>query len=109
MSNTVEIITTQQVAVTEVQQGVIEVTAPTKPAVVGVVTAGPQGPVRIGKVLLDADTPGTIYAGTAPLGTAEDAEAWTITRSTFSGAGIRTSRGTASGVSWTDRTSHTYS
>ena len=58
--------------------------------------------------LIDAETAGVIYVGTAPAGTAQTAASWTITRSTFSAAGIRTSRGTASGVSWTDRTSHTY-
>jgi hypothetical protein len=43
MSNTVEIIGTQQVLVAETAVNVIELTAPSQPAVVEVATAGPQG------------------------------------------------------------------
>jgi hypothetical protein len=43
MSNTVEIIGTQQVLVTETAVNVIELTVPAQAAVVEVVTAGPQG------------------------------------------------------------------
>lgn len=43
MSNTVEVIGTQQVLVTETAVNVIELTAPSQPAVVEVATAGPQG------------------------------------------------------------------
>ena len=109
MTNAVEVATTQQVVITEVRQGLVEVAVPSSPRVVEVVTAGPQAGVRIGRVLTDATTSGTLYVGTAPLGSAESAAVWTITRSTFSAAGIRTSRGTATGATWTGRTSHTYS
>lgn len=44
MSNTVEVIGTQQVLVTETAVNVIELTAPSQPAVVEVATVGPQGP-----------------------------------------------------------------
>lgn len=43
MSNTVEVTGTQQVLVTETAVNVIELTAPSQPAVVEVATAGPQG------------------------------------------------------------------
>jgi hypothetical protein len=89
---------TQQVVVQEVATNVIEV-----------ITPGPQGPVRVGRVLTDATTAGTIYVGTAAGGTAESAAAWTITRSLFSAAGVRTSKGQAVNVTWTGRASHTYS
>ena len=88
---------TQQVVVQEVATNVIEVLTP-----------GPQGPIRVGRVLTDAATAGTIYVGTAPGGTAESTATWTITRSLFSAAGVRTSKGTATGVTWTGRSSHTY-
>ena len=61
------------------------------------------------ETLVDAGTAGVIYVGTAQHGTAQGSAAWTITRSVFNTAGIRTSRGTATGVSWTGRASHTYS
>lgn len=44
MSNSVEIISTQQVLVTQISEQVVEVTAPSAPATVEVITAGPQGP-----------------------------------------------------------------
>lgn len=99
---------TQQVVVQEVATNVIEVLTPAAPAVVEVVTDGPQGPIRVGRVLTDATTAGTIYVGTAAGGTAESAAAWTITRSLYSAAGVRTSKGTATAVTWTGRSSHTY-
>ena len=61
------------------------------------------------QTLVDASTAGVIYTGTAPTGTAQSANGWTITRSTFNTAGIRTARGQATGVSWTGRASHSYS
>lgn len=64
---------------------------------------------RARKVLIDGTTVGIIYVGTSPLGSAESASVWTITRSQFSAAGIRTSKGTASGVTWTGRATHSYS
>jgi hypothetical protein len=59
-------------------------------------------------VRVDASTVGTIMIGKAPHGSAESAPVWAITRSTYSPAGIRTSKGTATAVTWTGRTSHTY-
>lgn len=44
MSNTVEIISTGQVLVTEISQQAIELQTPGTPLTVEVVTAGPQGP-----------------------------------------------------------------
>lgn len=44
MSNSVEVIGTQQVVITEVATNVVEVMVPAAPAVVQVTTAGPQGP-----------------------------------------------------------------
>jgi hypothetical protein len=64
---------------------------------------------RAQKVLIDALTLGIIYVGTAALGASTSAAVWTITRSQFSPAGIRTGKGTATAVTWTGRASHTYS
>lgn len=44
MANTVEVVSTGQVLVTQVTEQAIEVQAPGSPLVVEVVTAGPQGP-----------------------------------------------------------------
>jgi hypothetical protein len=99
---------TQQIVVQEVASNVIEVLTPAAPAVVQVIAEGPQGPVRVGRVLTDATTAGTIYVGTAAGGTAESAAAWAITRSLFSAAGIRIGKGTATNVTWTGRAGHTY-
>ena len=60
------------------------------------------------ETLIDASTAGAIYVGTAPAGTAEGDAAWTIIRSLFSAAGIRTGKGTSTNVTWTGRASHTY-
>ena len=59
-------------------------------------------------VRIDSSTLGVLYVGKASAGTSEATSAWTIIRSTFSTAGVRLSKGTATGVSWSDRTSHTY-
>jgi len=62
-----------------------------------------------GVSLVDAiSTANTIYVGIAAKGAAQSSAVWTITRSVFSAAGIRTSKGTATGVTWTGRTTHTY-
>jgi hypothetical protein len=66
----------------------------------------PERPVN--EVRIDTSTAGVIYVGQAFYGKEETDAAWTITRSTYSPAGIRTSKGTATGVTWTDRTTHTY-
>lgn len=65
-----------------------------------------QGP-NLARV--DASTSGSIYAGSAAFGTAESSPAWTIVKTTFNAAGIRTSRGTATNVAWSSRASATYS
>lgn len=57
---------------------------------------------------IDTSTAGTIYVGRAPNGASEGASMWEIVRTTYSAAGIRLTRGTATGVTWTGRTSHTY-
>ena len=59
--------------------------------------------------LIDAGTAGVIFVGTAAVGTAQTDASWTITRSQFNAAGTRTSRGRATGVTWTGRASHPYS
>lgn len=71
--------------------------------------AGPQGPIRVGEVLIDATLTGTIYVGTAPLDSLETDPVWYITRTIYDSSGVRISKGTASNVNWTDRTSHIYS
>lgn len=43
MSNTIEVVGSQQVVITEVATNVVEVSVPAAPAVVEVATAGPQG------------------------------------------------------------------
>ena len=112
MANTVHIASTGQILVTEVAEQVIEVQAPAMPATVEVITVGPQGVQglsAIGSVLVDATTTAnTIYVGIAAKGATQSSAVWTITRSVFSAAGIRTSKGTATGVTWTGRTTHTY-
>jgi hypothetical protein len=69
---------------------------------------GPQGPIRVGEVLIDATTEGTIYVGTAPLGSTPSENVWDITRTIYDSSGVRISKGTATGVNWTDRASHIY-
>lgn len=58
---------------------------------------------------IDAATSGTVYIGLATSGSSESAAAWSITRCTYSFAGIRTSKLRATGVAWTNRTSVSYS
>jgi hypothetical protein len=105
----VQVATTRQVIITETAEQVVEVLVPQAPAVVNVITEGPQGPAAgASEVRVDAATAGTIYVGIAVNGTAESATAWTITRSTYSAAGLRTSKLTATAVTWTGRVSHSY-
>lgn len=118
MSNTVEIIGTQQVLVTETAVNVIELTAPAQASVVEVSTAGPAGPpgangaagadAPVKTVKIDTATSGTIYVGKALQGSAESSAVWTVKRSLFNAAGVRTSTGSAVNVTWTGRTGHTY-
>lgn len=59
MSNSVELVSTGQVVVTEVTEQVIEVQTPAAPVTVEVVTAGPQGPAGVSAFLSgmeDVDT-----------------------------------------------------
>jgi hypothetical protein len=98
MSNQVEVAITHSPQVTvEIQQDSTTVEAN---------ASMPQQPVAA--VLIDAATAGAIYVGLASYGTTESAAAWTITRSLYSAAGVRTSKGTATAVTWTGRSSHTY-
>jgi hypothetical protein len=111
MSSQVEITVApaSQVSV-ELQQGAtpsVVLNAPSVPTVVEVTAPALQSPVAV--VRVDASTAGTVYVGRATYGAAESAALWTITRSLFSPAGIRTSKGTASDVTWTGRATHTYS
>lgn len=74
--------------------------------------AGPRGPAGadapLKTVKVDASTAGTQYVGKALLGTAESAALWRIVKSTFSSAGVLLTSGTATNVTWTGRTGHTY-
>ena len=88
---------------------VVKVTVPGGPAVVRVATPGPPGALRIGAVRVDASTPGVVYVGAAGFGASETAPVWTITRSLFNAAGVRTSKGQATAVAWADRETVTYS
>ena len=81
------------------------VAGPTGP--VGV--TGATGPSGIGSVLVDATTASTIYVGIAPNNASQSSAVWTITKTVFNSAGIRTSKLQAVGVTWTGRTGHTYS
>jgi len=110
MSNQVEITIAppSQVSV-EVQSGAtpsLVLNAPSVPTVVEINAPTLQQPVAA--VRVDAATAGAVYVGRASYGAAEGSPVWTITRSTYSPAGIRTSKGTATAVTWTGRTSHTY-
>jgi hypothetical protein len=51
MSNSIELVSTGQVVVTEVTEQVIEVQTPAAPVTVEVVTAGPQGPAGVSAFL----------------------------------------------------------
>lgn len=115
--------TTPQVLVTQSAQAtvqvspanpaVVEILAPAVPVAVEVGVPGPQGPIgpvrQPDKVRIDTSTAGIIYAGRAVNGSAESSAAWTVTRSTYSPAGVRQTKGTATGVTWTGRSGHTYS
>jgi hypothetical protein len=59
-------------------------------------------------VKVDTSTAGTQYVGKALSGTAESAALWRIVKSTFSSAGVLLTSGTATNVTWTGRTGHTY-
>ena len=107
---TAEVLSTQQVVITETAINVLEVTASAAPAVVQVVTDGPQGAASLAaEVRIDAATAGTVYVGKAANGAAEASAIWTITRSTYNAAGVRTAKGTATNVTWTGRAGHSYS
>jgi len=67
----------------------------------------PDRPVT--EVRIDTSTAGVIYVGQAIHGAAEGSPVWTITRSTYSAAGLRTSKLQAVAVTWTGRVSHSYS
>jgi len=85
----------------------VDIEASSTPTVVEVNSPLLQQPVAA--IRVDAGTSGVIYVGSASYGTAESAAVWTITRSTYSAAGLRTSKLTAVAVTWTGRASHTYS
>jgi hypothetical protein len=76
-------------------------------------STGPQGPpgssAAAQSVLIDTTTLGTIYVGRAASGSSEGESVWTIVRTIYSTAGIRTSKGTSVNVAWTGRASATYS
>jgi hypothetical protein len=61
------------------------------------------------EVRIDTTIANTLYIGKALMDSAEASAVWTIRKSTFNSAGVRTSIGTAVNVSWTGRTGHVYS
>lgn len=60
------------------------------------------------EVRIDTSIVNTLYIGKALQDSSESSAVWTIRKSTFDTAGIRTSVGTAINVTWTGRTGHTY-
>lgn len=66
----------------------------------------PNRPVS--EIRIDTSTAGVIYVGEAIYEAAESSPVWTITRSIYNAAGVRTSKGTAVNVTWTGRAGHTY-
>jgi hypothetical protein len=102
-----EVFITQQVVIQETAIGVVEVITPTAAAVVEVITAGPQGSSAAKERRHDW-TGSYDYLGTAPEGTAESAAAWHIVRLTVNTAGAVTANQSATAVTWTGRTSHSY-
>jgi hypothetical protein len=72
----------------------------------GTVAAGNDS--RFITVRVDAATAGTIYKGQAGTGSSDSAAVWTIVKTTYSAAGVRLTKGTATNVTWTGRASHTY-
>jgi hypothetical protein len=110
MSNQVEIVTPEAVQVSiELQEGPtpeLILNAPTIPVVVELNAPLLQQPTAA--IRVDASTAGTVYVGRASYGTPESSESWSITRTTYSAAGVRTSRTTATAVTWTGRVSYTY-
>lgn len=67
-------------------------------------------PDDLNTALVDTTTtPSTIYVGKAPQGTSPSAALWTIIRSTYNAAGVRTAKGTAANATWTGRAGHSYS
>lgn len=68
----------------------------------------PERAREVKEVRVDTDTQGVIYVGRGVYGLAESSVGWTITRTTYNIAGVRQSKGTATGVTWTGRAGHTY-
>lgn len=98
----IEILEAPRVAVEVIEEAGVKV--------VEVIHPGPQGPALLPAITrVDTNTPGIVYVGRAPYGTSETAPTWTITRSLFSAAGVRVSKGQAVAVAWTDRETATYS
>ena len=62
-----------------------------------------------GRFKVDAKgTPNTIYVGTAPAGTSENAAGWTVKRFTFTAQGVALTKAIAAGI-YADRASLIYS
>lgn len=66
----------------------------------------PNRPVS--SVRVDTTANGVIYVGEAIYEADEASPIWAITRTTYNAAGVRTSKGTATAVTWTGRAGHTY-
>jgi hypothetical protein len=109
----VEIIEAPPVSVEIVETGgvqVVEIERPSQVEVVEIIHPGPQGPAaESAAIRVDAATAGIIYVGQAPHDSAESSPTWTVVRSLFDAAGVRTSKGQAVNVTWSGRATHNYS
>lgn len=87
---------------------VVEVDRPSVPDVVEVIHPGPQGPSAARSRRHEWANPYS-YCGTAPLGAADAATAWTVTRLQINAAGAVVATGMATAIAWTARASAVYS
>lgn len=107
----VEVIEAPPVSVEVVEEAgvlVVEIDRPAAVDVVDVIHPGPQGPLALRERRHAWSAPFS-YCGTAPAGTPEGTASWTVTRIEIGSTGAVLAAGTATDVTWTGRTGHTYS
>lgn len=124
MSNNIEVTINQVQAIIEAEPDVsLSLQAPGLQGAIGpagiqgpIGVTGAQGPVGpagldapVSTIRIDSSIVSTLYVGRASQGSLESSAVWTVRKSTFDSAGVRTSIGTAVNVTWTGRTGHTYS
>lgn len=95
-----------EVTVSPASQAQAQIFGPGTTTVVEVQAPALQQPIAA--IRVDAETSGAIYTGRASYGSSESSPVWTVTRSLFNPAGIRTAKGTAVNVTWAARASATY-